>query len=228
MPIVPESRLGQLEFYEAHVPVWTLNVAEIGLTAPQVTALSTLVTAARTAYDAQQPARNAAKAATQSFYDAVAAAHASGSDLIATIKTYASSTGSPAVYNAAQIPPPAPPTPAPPPAQPDDLSGTIDTFGVITLSWRATPKGPASGIFFDVERRTGSGTWTPMGATQETTFQDAAAGQQAATTNVAYRVRGRRGAELSAWSDPLDVSFGGGQDGIAGFVGGEGEVAEAA
>lgn len=45
---------------------------------------------------------------------------------------------------------------------------------------------------------------------------------------IQYRVRARRGDESSTWSDQLAVDFTGGQDSIAGFVGGDEEVAEAA
>ncbi len=231
MPVVPESRLGQLEFYEAHLPVWEANAASIGLTAGQLTSFEPLIIAARTNYNAQQPARNAAKAATQAFYDSIDNAHEKGADLIATIKTYASSTGNPAVYTTAQIPPPAPPTPTPPPEQPDDLSGAIDTFGVITLKWRATPKGASTGVFFFVERKVGSlptATWTPLGATQDAQFQDAVGEAVIAGNVIQYRVQARRGADASAWSDQLAVDFTGGTDSIAGFVGGEEPAAEAA
>ncbi len=228
MATLPDSRKGRVEFFEQHNPVWQANASEIGITAAQVTSLTTLTTAARAALNSADTARNASKAATVNFYNAEGTMTELGADLIKTIRAFAETSNDPQVYVSAQIPPPAAPTPVPPPEQPADLSGLIDPFGVITLTWAAQPKGPSSGVFFFVERKVGTGPWTPIGATQEDRFQDPAAGQQAATEVVAYRVQARRGADASAWSDTLNVNFGGGQDSIAGFIGDEGEAAEAA
>ncbi|MFM9996190.1 MAG: hypothetical protein ACKVU4_10355 [Phycisphaerales bacterium] len=230
MATLPEGRKARVEYFEQHLPVWQDNAGAVGLTVAQLTSLSTFITAARTTLNAAEAARSTSKSATVAFYNAEEPMTDLGADLIKTIRAFAETTNNPNVYATAQIPPPAAPTPTPPPEQPDDLSGLIDPFGVITLAWKAVPKGPTSGVFFFVERKIGAGTWTPIGATQESTFADPAAGQQAAAATVAYRVQARRGAEASAWSDPLNVSFGGGQDGIAGFIGDEGGegLAEAA
>lgn len=225
MPILPDSKLAQIEFFEAHIAVWTANAAAIGITVPNVTVLSSNTIAARTAYNAAQVARQASKAATTTFNNAHAPMRDLGGDLIAMIKAFAETTNNPAVYAVAQIPPPAPPQPAPPPAQPTDLAATLDTFGVLTLTWKSVPKGPTSGIFFFVERKVGTGAWTPLGGTQDASFIDPVG--LTVTNVIQYRVKARRGDESSAWSDQLAVDFTGGQDSIAGFVGGD-EVAEAA
>ncbi len=49
MGVVPNDRIGKIEFYEAHLTPWTANAAGIGLLPATVTALGTLTTAARTA-----------------------------------------------------------------------------------------------------------------------------------------------------------------------------------
>ena len=43
MPVIPETRLDQIEFCESHLPVWTAapNPVAIGITAAQTTALAT-------------------------------------------------------------------------------------------------------------------------------------------------------------------------------------------
>jgi hypothetical protein len=229
MATLPDSRKARVEFFEAHNPIWAANFAAIGLTTAQVTTITSLTGAARTALNAADTARNASKAATTTFYNNEGQMSELGGDLIKTIRAFAETTNNPNVYATAQIPPPAAPTPVPPPAQPSDLSGLIDPFGVITLKWVAQPKGPASGVFFFVERKVGTNPWTPIGATQEAEFQDPLAGQQAATQVVAYRVQARRGTDASAWSDPLNVNFSGGEDSIAGSIGSEGgDMAEAA
>jgi ribonuclease BN (tRNA processing enzyme) len=75
-----------------------------------VTALDGATTHARKAYNDHLAAQQAAKAATDAFYDKVRLMHASpgaGADMIQTIKTYAQTTNNPNVYVLAQIPPPA-------------------------------------------------------------------------------------------------------------------------
>ncbi|MCC6660742.1 MAG: hypothetical protein IT437_07630 [Phycisphaerales bacterium] len=64
-----------------------------------------------------------------------------------------------------------------------------------------------------------------MGGTQDASFVDAVG--LTVQSVIQYRVQAVRGGDASAWSDQLAVDSGGG-DSIAGFVGGGGEVAEAA
>ena len=49
--IVPDTRIGKIEFYEAHLPPWSTNAVAIGLTAAKMTAFADLVKNARSAYD---------------------------------------------------------------------------------------------------------------------------------------------------------------------------------
>jgi hypothetical protein len=62
MPILPDSKLAQIEFFEAHISAWTSNAVAIGLTTGLCTTLSTYTAAARAAYNAAQAARDASKA----------------------------------------------------------------------------------------------------------------------------------------------------------------------
>jgi hypothetical protein len=73
MSLVPDSRLGKIQFYEAHIGPWSTNAGEIGLDDESTSSLAALITAARSAYDAAEAARLAAKAATVNFYDKVRA-----------------------------------------------------------------------------------------------------------------------------------------------------------
>lgn len=107
MGIVPNDRLGKIEFYEAHTPAWATSAAAIGLTPASVTALTGAVTSARKAYNDNIVAQAAARAATAAFYDKVRLMHSApgaGADMIQTIKTFAQTTNNPNVYVLAQIP----------------------------------------------------------------------------------------------------------------------------
>jgi hypothetical protein len=144
MGVVPNDRLGKIEFYEAHAGAggpWPTNATAIGLTTASVTALTTLVTDARKAYNSHVAAQAAAKAATVAFYDKVRLMHAgpgAGADLIQTIKTYAQTTNNPGVYALAQIPPPAQGGTTPPPGTPFDFTVGLLQDGSLALKWKCS------------------------------------------------------------------------------------------
>lgn len=175
MGVVPDSRLGKIEFYEAHISPWTTNAATIGLTPASVTALGTLTTAARNAFNAAEAARQAAKAATQAFYDAVRAMHngpGAGADMIDTIRNYAETKNNPNVYTLAQIPPPATPGTTPPPGTPFDFTVGLLQNGALELKWKCSNPSGTQGTIYEVKRQIGSGAFTFVGATGVRTFTD--------------------------------------------------------
>lgn len=218
MGVVPDSRLAQLEFYEAHIPVWQAALATIGVTSLQVNGLNTLVTAARASYNTQQSAKNAAKSATQTFYDNIETAHVSGSNIIATIKTFALNTNNPAVYGLAQIPPPAPATPAPPPDAPTNPLANLENNGSITIRWNVVQPAPGAGIYTAILRQlNGSGAFVPLGDTGEKKFNDPSI--PPGTQRVTYLLQARRAGNSgrsSPFSEPLTVFLGVPQDEEAG------------
>lgn len=175
MGVVPNDRLGKIEFYEAHLTPWTSNAAAIGLTPASVTALSGLVTAARANYNAHLAAQAAAKAATQKFYDSVRAMHSgpgAGSDMIETIKVYAQTKNDPNVYVLAQIPPPAQGGPTPPPGTPFDFAVGLLQDGSLELKWKCSNPAGTQGTIYEVKRQLNGGTMQFVGATGVKTFVD--------------------------------------------------------
>lgn len=176
MGVVPDTRLGKIEFYEAHITPWTDNAAAIGLTPTAVTALGTLTTAARAAYTAAEAARLAAKSATQAYYDAVRAMHSgagAGQDMIDTIRNYAQTKNSPNVYVLAQIPAPATPGVTPPPGTPFDFSVGLLQNGALELKWKCNNPSGTQGTIYEVKRQLpGGGGLTFVGATGVKSFTD--------------------------------------------------------
>lgn len=175
MPVVPNDRLGKIEFYEAHLSPWAASAAAIGLTPAQVTALTAKVTGARKAYNDHLAAQEAARAATQAFYDSVRTMHSSagaGADMIATIKTYAQTTNNPNVYVLAQIPPPAAPGATPPPGTPFDFTVGLLQDGSLELKWKCSNPSGTVGTIYEVKRQIGSGPMQFVGATGVKTFTD--------------------------------------------------------
>lgn len=203
-PITGNTRLEKIEFYEAHLAPWNTNAAAIGLNPAMITQITTDTNAARAAYNAAIAARNASKAATQAYYDAVGVMAEYGSSLISTIRAKAENTADPTVYTKAQIPPPAPPTPAGPPTDATNLRATVQNDGSVLLQWDGTVR---NGQFFSVRRQLGGSTaWANLGSVRVKSFVDSTlpAGSAAAV----YQVFAHRGSQTSAGSEPLIVYFG--------------------
>lgn len=205
MPVLPDTKLGQLEFFEAHKDLWMANAASIGIVPASMTAFKTQIAADRTAYDAMQVAREAGKASTQNFYNTHGTMLDTGRAFIAAIKAFAETSHNPNVYVLANIDPPAPPTPAPTPETPTDLVGAISPSGSVTLTWSATRSGATRGIFFLVERqRASETTWTPLGGVMEKAILDPNPGLGEGP--VQYRVRAGRNTSYSEWTVPISFN----------------------
>lgn len=176
MSIVPSTRLGKIQFYEARIGPWTSHAGEIGLEDQSTSDLAMLITQARAAYNAAEAARAAAKAATLDYYNKVRLMHSSpgaGSDMISTIRNFAQTTNNPNVYVLAQIPAPATPGTVPPPGTPFDFRINLLQDGSLELRWKCNnPKG-SQGTIYEVTRRLGgSGPFTFVGASGSRSLVD--------------------------------------------------------
>ncbi len=172
MGVTPNTRLGKIEFYEAHLQIWATNAVAIGLTAPQVLALQTKVAAARAAFNAAEVARQASKAATFNFHLGADDMADSGSDIIRTIKNFAETSNNPNVYNLAQIPAPQPAGPTPPPGRSFELTVGLLQTGAVELKWKCENPAGTSGTVYEVQRRIGNGPFNYVGVTGTRSFTD--------------------------------------------------------
>ena len=107
--VVPNTRLGRIEFAEAHVAPFTTNAVAIGTTSSAVTAWQATVTAARAAYVAQQAAQLAAKNATADLTMALDLMDASTASIIKQVRAKAELSGN-GVYTLASLPVPQTPS----------------------------------------------------------------------------------------------------------------------
>lgn len=209
MSVLPSTRQGRLDYFNARSALWTTNFASIGISSAQATALKTAVSTNLADAAAMAVAHDAAKSATNTFYTSNNAMVSLGRDLIKTIKAYAATTNNPMVYSLSNIDPPAPPSPVPAPDVPTDLVGSVTPDGVVTLSWKATPSGASSGIFFVIERKHAADTdYNVVSATVEKSFMDPGANIPAGM--VQYRIKAVRGSDASDWTTPVVFNFGGG------------------
>jgi hypothetical protein len=208
MSILPNSREQMVQYFEVHNPVWAKDPAAIGLTAAQIVELDTKITNARATLTAQTAAINAKLAATGNMHLETDTLRGFGADLIKVIKAFAESTDDPAVYVAAEVPPPSPPTPSGPPDQPTNLKTTLDNFGQVIIEWTGSR---AFGTQFTVQRQltpvTGSPTpWADVGTSATNDFIDATV--PTGQASVSYRVYAQRSSGISNASDPSSLNFG--------------------
>lgn len=200
---LPNNRLEMIQWFETRLPIWTANAATIGLTADEVTALGTLVTAARTAYDDAQSARSTSKAATAGYYSAVSSMREVGAEMIAKIKVFAEQNNDPEVYETAEVSAPDPRSPAPPPNQPTDVRWSLTTTGMASLTWKAS--GNFSTYYEIFRKLEGQTSFTLIGTTGEKSFVDGAI--PTGTPSAVYYIRPRRDANIGPTSTQITASF---------------------
>ena len=188
MSVIPKELVPKIEFFENHNTPWSSNAVAIGTTAGEVTALATKTTAARAAFNAQQAAQEAAKAATLDLKNKVTAMVDAGSDIIKKVKAKAATDGD-NVYVLAQIPAPATPAPIGPPGTPSDFKVALNGDGSLTLAWKCANPVNATGTIYQVSRRIGSGgDFAIIGATGLRSFVDATLPLGAGSGTVSYRI----------------------------------------
>lgn len=216
MGVIPNTRAEKILFYRMRLEPWTTHAADIGLTPAEMANMTSLVEAAVAAQDAAELAREESKAATQSFYKAVAQMGTAGKGLVEAIRTYAVDTNNPDVYTLSLIPPPAVDTAVPPPGIPRDFTVTLDVTGALTIKWKCTNPEGAQGTAYEVQRRIGGGSFNYIGiAGGDKTFVDNTL--PAGSTGVVYQVTGVRSALRGPVAQVI-VNFGVAPGGGGGFT----------
>ncbi|MEM1010616.1 MAG: hypothetical protein AAGI46_00175 [Planctomycetota bacterium] len=205
MSVVPRKNVDKIQFFEDHISVWTAQATTIGTTEAEVTDLDTKTQAARTAYDAQQAAQNAAKAATADLNVALDAMSRAGSDIIYQIRSQAGADGD-GVYAAAQIPVPATPSPSAAPGTPYELKTEVNGNGELMLSWKCDNPAGTSGTIYQVYRSTnGSLDFEYLGGVGSRKFVDATI--PAGATQITYKMQAVRSTAAGMWAT-FNVLFG--------------------
>jgi hypothetical protein len=186
--ILPKAAIDRVTFFENHTADWAANAVAIGTTTTAVTALTTKTTAARAAYNAQQLAQAQAKAATQTFKDAVAAMTTAGSDIIKQVKAKAATDGN-SIYALALLPVPALPSPVPAPGTPSNFAVELRGDGSLVLSWKCANPAGSQGTIYQVSRRLGgSGDFSVIGASGKKEFTDETLPAGSGSAPVTYQI----------------------------------------
>lgn len=208
MATLPRSKPETISFMETRIGTWVAEAANLGLSIPQTTDLSTAIAAASSALDAAEEARAASKAATTTYDAAYSAMRTLAGSAINTIRAFAESSADPAaVYALAQIPAPADPQPAPAPTAPTDITFELQSTGAIHLRWKAPQPAPGAEVFTSVSRKLdGASSFTAIFDTGAREFLDDTI--PPGTPSVQYVLRAKRGALVSAPSSVITIYLG--------------------
>lgn len=207
MPTYPRGRAEFLVWAESHVPIWGAQLAAIGIDAEQLGEFAGAVADLRTKTTAQQTAFDAAKAATEAVQDADRDAKRITSNLVRSIRAFATNEDDPTVYQLAQIPAPSDGSPVPPPGRPMDFSVGLESTGAITLSWKAKhPEGSGSVVYAIERKLINENTFDLVGVSGDRRFTDDTLpfGVDGAT----YLITSQRGSVKGQPSQQLVVTFG--------------------
>jgi hypothetical protein len=206
MSVLPESRRDQIIWFQNRLALWATHAAEIGLGDAQVSDLSGLVTAATTALEQAEIARDTARSRTADFHSATDVMRTTGAALIKTIKAFAAASEDSKVYTLANIPEPASPTPAPPPEAPSAVFTTVNNDGSVTLKWMFK-NNASSPVSFQIFRKIeGQTTYSLVASTALKSHTDTAI--TPGTPSISYMVRAIRGKSAGQDSEPVTVYFG--------------------
>jgi hypothetical protein len=207
MGVLPDTRIGRIEWFEQRLAAWLGNAAQIGLTNAQVMQLQTEIAAARVAYNTAQQARSDSRSATVSFYDNEGVMTDDGRDLIKTIKAFAETSGDANVYVLANVPPPAEPEPIGAPGMPYDITTLLDNDGHIILNWKADNGAASTGAYYMIERRlNGEASFTLIGGSGTKSYTDVKI--PLGTNQAIYKIKPRRGDLFGPSSNQVTVQFG--------------------
>jgi hypothetical protein len=205
MGLIPDTKIGRIQFYQSKITPWTTNAVAIGTTAAAVTDLGTKADAAATKLDAQIAAQEAAKTATLAADNAVSALMVAGAAIIKNIRAKAETTGA-SVYELAEIPPPATPTPIGPLGTPGDFNVALSVTGALQLKWKCTNPVGATGTIYQIFRRIGAaGEFVYIGGSGAKTFTDATV--PAGSSQVAYQLQAVRSTSVGPFAQ-FNVNFG--------------------
>lgn len=216
MPILPAKIEELLTFAENHQALWIAQAAVIGLTAGQATAFKNAALAARADFNGQVLAEQAKLAATSRSQVSIRALRKLAGETLNVIKAFAETQANPdAVYQAAQIPAPTPPSARPAPGTPTTFKATLNPDGSVTLRWKCQNPSGTSGTVYNIVRRSGAeGPLVFVGAVGVRSFTDITI--PAGTTTVQYIVTAQRAETTGIPSSPYTVMFGNAGAGVAG------------
>ncbi len=208
MGLTPDTKIGKIEFCEAHVADWTANSVAMGSSVVEVGAWSAQVTDARAALAASEAADLAARNALNELNTIIDSMMDKTAAIIGQVRSRSKLIGNTA-WTLASLPVPATPTPAGAPGIPYGFKVKLSNIGAIEFKWKNTDgRGSVYAIYRALD---GSGVFTNLGGTNLKRFTDSTVPE--GTSSIVYRVQAIRSTGTSDWGI-LNVAFGGGASGM--------------
>lgn len=211
---IPDTKPGQLDFFEARIDAWTANAADLGLLDTQTTQLASLLSVARSAFDEVQQAKLDLKGLVEVQDQFLAELVKFGSQLVQTIRAFAEQTGSAQVYATAMLEPRKSPE-AIPPFPASNLTYTLKTSGALEIKWDGRL---STGTSYILERSIFNAQGQPSAFTaiafiDGLSFKDETVPH--GTVHALYQVRALKGETTTEPTAPIFVRFatGNGQQG---------------
>lgn len=187
MPVLPVRNQDLLDFCDGHTTTFTTNAAAIGLSPAAALLFKNATDKAKADYKAALAADEAKKAAVNTAQESIKALRKVAGDAIKAIKAFADAAPIPSVvYNLAMIPAPALPGPVPAPGTPTDFTAGIEPTGAITLRWKCVNPVGGGGTVYEVQRKTGTGTFAVVGIVGKREFTDGSL--PSGSTGVQYQI----------------------------------------
>ncbi len=210
---IPDNRRDLLAFGLSHADTWQTAAQEIGLTNAQAARVKADSGTTQGKQNSVEIQRDAVKTATRELSENYTDLRRSVAEAVRTITTFAENQPTQklrlAVFNTANIEPPAPRRNNVPPRVATELKVSLDaTTGALQLRWKAAQ--PA-GVVYSVYRKTStSSTFTLAGVTGEKKFIDL--GLPGSPNIVSYYVVATKGTLSSSPGGTLEVRFGNGDE----------------
>jgi len=152
---LPTDPADVITFVSSRASVWALNQPLIGSTPAEVAAVEAILAEAKAAMRAAGIARDAARSATQQYYDAARRLRNASRIVVDNAKNLARASDDASVYQHARLnAPKVRARQAPPPGKPVRVECEAKQFGQVVVTWKcANPRG-LHGVVYEVLRRT--------------------------------------------------------------------------
>jgi hypothetical protein len=211
MGVMPDTKLGKIEFAEQHETPWSTNSVAMGSSSAAITAWTAKVAAARAAYEAQKAAQNAAKAATNDLKIAMLAMTDATADIIRQIRSQAGIVGD-SIYSLAEIPAPATPGPVGAPGTPESFKVLLRPDGTLDIRFTCAHPPGCTGVIYQIYRKVeATDAFQYLGGTGQRKFIDTTV--PSGVPSVMYQIQGVRSTAIGI-ANEFTVNFGVGSGGI--------------
>lgn len=156
MSTVPREYDEAVTWLNDRIAAWSADPAALGLTEPEILALSASLSEATSARTTAFQLRLESKDATVTYHEAAGGMQDLARQAVAKIRAFAKASQTPGtIYSAASIPPPADRQPSAAPGMPEGFALSLRPDGALEFGFRCVNPSNAA-VTYKVERRAGA------------------------------------------------------------------------